>query len=362
MMKCHVLILICLIHCNCLLAQVSNFEKEAQTLLQEAIEENQTIGIAAGFSTNGELLWQDAKGLRDAEKSIPFSPSTKTRIASITKPMTAIAILQLYERGQLHLDTPIQTYLTSFPTKKEGNITIRQLLQHTAGIGGYKNVREQENTSYYATIEEAVNIFKDRPLVSTPGQQFNYSTYGYVILGLILEKISGMSYQTYMQANIWDKCEMNNTGVEDSKHQVLEKSRVYHKNSKGKIVAAEQTDLSDRIPGGGVYSTVEDLLKFGDAVISNELIKESTFSEMISNPNLKAEGNGYGMGWYLYGENPNYGNVIGHNGSQTGASTFLMLLPEVKTTIIVLSNTSGAMQAISTITVKLFDIAHNARK
>jgi CubicO group peptidase (beta-lactamase class C family) len=83
---------------------------------------------------------------------------------------------------------------------------------------------------------------------------------------------------------------------------------------------------------------------------------------MISNPNLKAEGNGYGMGWYLYGENPNYGNVIGHNGSQTGASTFLMLLPEVKTTIIVLSNTSGAMQAISTITVKLFDIAHNARK
>jgi CubicO group peptidase (beta-lactamase class C family) len=165
-----------------------------------------------------------------------------------------------------------------------------------------------------------------------------------------------------MQANIWDKCEMNNTGVEDSKHQVLEKSRVYHKNSKGKIVAAEQTDLSDRIPGGGVYSTVEDLLKFGDAVISNELIKESTFSEMISNPNLKAEGNGYGMGWYLYGENPNYGNVIGHNGSQTGASTFLMLLPEVKTTIIVLSNTSGAMQAISTITVKLFDIAHNARK
>ncbi len=330
--------------------------------MENAVKENQSIGIVAGFSINGGIKWQEAAGFSNVKSKIAFDTLTTTRIASISKTMTAIAILQLYEQGKLTLDEPIQTYLPTFPKKKEGEITIRHLLQHSSGIDGYKNKKEQENKANYPSLSDAVSIFKDRELVATPGQAFHYTTYGYVLLGLIIEKVSGMSYESYLQSNIWDKAQMTNTGVEYINKDISNKSISYHKNSKGKITEAEQTNLSDRIPGGGMYSTVTDLLRFGDAIINFNLIKESTFEMMVENPNLKTEGNGYGLGFYLYGENPNYGNVYGHNGTQTGASTFLMLLPEQKTTIVVLSNTSGAIQTVSDITIKLFTLAYEAQK
>jgi len=275
--------------------------------------------------------------------------------------MTAIAIMQLYEQGKLSLDEPIQTYIPSFPKKKEGDITIWHLLQHSSGLGGYKNEKEQENRTHYPSLTDAVSLFKDRNLISTPGQGYNYTSYGYVVLGLIIESVSGMSYESYMQTNIWDKAQMHNTGVEYFGRDVAKKSLLYHKNSRGRINLANQTDLSDRIPGGGFYSTVSDMLRFGDAVLNNSLIKASTFKMMLENPNLKAEGNGYGFGWYLYGENPNYGNVVGHNGAQTGASTFLMLLPDQQTSIVVLANTSGAIQSAWNVTIQLFDISNEAK-
>ncbi|MFD2200921.1 serine hydrolase domain-containing protein [Shivajiella indica] len=344
-----------------LFGQEKNFQTKANDLIQSAINDNQTIGIVAGFCINKEIKWQQGAGYCDLKNKIAFDTLTKTRIASISKPMTAIAILQLYEKGKLNLDEPIQTYLPAFPKKKEGDITIRQLLQHSSGIDGYKNNKEQENETNYANLEDAVSIFKDRILIATPGESFNYTTYGYVVLGLIIEKVSGMSYESYLQTNIWDKAKMTNTGIEYFNKEIPNKSMIYHKDSNGRIKEAKQTNLSDRIPGGGFYSTVTDMLKFGDAILNNTLLKESTFKMMTENPLLKTKGNGYGLGWYLYGENPKYGNVYGHNGTQTGASTFLMLLPKEKTTIVVMSNTSGAMQIVSDITIKLFDIAAEAK-
>lgn len=345
-----------------LFGQEKTFQTKASDLIQNAVNENQTIGIVAGFCINGEIKWQQGAGYSDLKNKIAIDTTTVTRIASITKPMTAVAIMQLYEQGKLSLNEPIQTYLPTFPKKKEGDITIRHLLQHSSGIDGYKNNREQENETNYANLEDAVTIFKNRNLIATPGEAFNYTTYGYVVLGLIIEKISGMSYESYLQANIWDKAQMTKTGIEYFDTVTSNKSMIYHKDSKGRIKEAKQTNLSDRIPGGGVYSTVTDMLRFGDAILNNTLLKETTFKMMTENPLLKTQGNGYGLGWYLYGENPNYGNVYGHNGTQTGASTFLMLLPEQQTTIVVMSNTSGSMQIVSDITIKLFDIAAEAKE
>ena len=345
-----------------LFGQEVTFQTKGNDLIKSAVEENQTIGIVAGFSINGEIKWQEGAGYSDLKNKTAFDTTTITRVASIAKPMTAIAIMQLHEQGKLKLDEPIQTYLPTFPKKKEGEITVRHLLQHSSGIDGYKNNKEQENKTNYATLSDAVSKFKDRNLVATPGESFYYTTYGYVVLGLIIEKVSGMSYESYLQTNIWDKVQMTNTGIEYFDKVIPDKSMIYHRDSKGRIKEAEQTNLSDRIPGGGIYSTVTDMLKFGDAILNNSLIKESTFRMMTEDPKLKIQGNGYGFGWYLYGENPNYGNVYGHNGTQTGASTFLMLLPEQKTTIVVLSNTSGAIQTVTTITIKLFDISAEANK
>lgn len=356
-MKNLIILINCFLSAVRLFGQDGTFQTQADNLLKKVVKENQSIGIVAGFSINGDIKWQNAAGFSDVESEFTFDTLTKTRIASISKVMTAIAIMQLYEQGKLKLDDTIQTYLPAFPRKKEGEITIRHLLQHSSGIDGYKNNKEQENKINYPTLSDAVAIFKDRDLVATPGQSFHYTTYGYVALGQIIEMISGMSYEAYLQTNIWDKAQMTNTGIEYIDRVISHKSMMYHKNSKGTIISTEQTNLSDRIPGGGVYSTVTDMLRFGDAILNFSLIKESTFKLMVEAPNLKMQGNGYGLGLYLYGENPNYGNVYGHNGTQTGASTFLMLLPKQMATIVVLSNTSGAIQAVTDITIKLFDIA-----
>lgn len=339
-------------------AQNTSVKKECEQLVESAIQQKQCIGIAAGFSKGNGETWMFGAGVSDIPSNQPFEPATKTRIASITKPMTAIAVMQLYENGLVDIDKPIQQYLPDFPEKEEGVITVKNLLQHTAGIGGYKSDKEQENTKQYSSLEHAMAIFKDRSLISVPGEEFSYSTYGYVILGALIEKVSGKSYEQYLRENIWFKAGMTNTGIESANTDLPKLSSIYHRNSKSKISEAKRTNLSDRMPGGGVYSTVSDMLLFGDAVLNHSLVSESTLSVMIEDAKVKKDGSGYGLGWYLYGVNPKYGNVFGHTGAQTGSSAFLMLLPEEQTSIIVLSNTSGAMNKVSEIAVKLFDLAH----
>lgn len=349
------------LHGFALVGQDTSFRSNANTLIQAAVSEGQTVGIAAGFSMDGEIRWCAGAGHSDLANGLAFDTTTTTRIASITKAMTAVAIMQLVEQGRLDLDVPVQTYLPDFPKKKKGDITLRQLLRHTAGVGGYKNNREQENTTHYASLADAVALFKDRDLMAPPGEAFHYSTYGYVLLGHVIEKVSGMPYGDYLKTYIWDPAGMASTGIEPGGQRMRNGSQLYHKDAKERITPAERTNLSDRVPGGGVYSTAGDLLRFGDAVLDERLITGATFRMMLEDPKLKTGGNGYGLGWYLYGENPLHGNVVGHNGAQTGASTFLMLLPDRKTTVVVLSNTSGAMRTVTDITIKLFDVAASAR-
>ena len=340
--------------------QSLDYKAKGDSLLNAAVAEGYCVGISSGFSIDGEIVWQGSAGELDLSNHTEFLPSTLNRIASIAKPITAIAILQLYEKEKIDLDASVQTYLPDFPVKSEGAITIRHLLNHTSGIGAYKSNKERENQKHFETLEEAIRVFEARDLLSIPGESYAYTTYGYVVLGRVIEVVSGLEYGTYVQNFIFEPLKMNHTGVEISGKNYAHKSNLYHRNSKGKISKAEQHDLSNRVPGGGFFSTVPDMLKFGDAILNHTLISKTTSDMMFANTGIKKEGNGYGLGWYLYGENPLYGPVYGHNGAQTGASTFLMLLPDQSTSIVVLSNTSGAMQQVSDITIKLFSVSAEA--
>lgn len=336
-------------------------DAEAQQLLDAAIAEKQFIGVAAGIAVGDEIVWKSGAGFADLEKKTPFSTTTLTRPASIAKPMTAIAVLQLYERGQLDLDLPIQTYIPDFPRKTAGDITVRHLLTHTSGIRGYASVKEAETTTNYPTLADAVKSFQDRDLLGKPGQVFEYTTYGYTVLGLIIERVSGLSYGEFLQKNICQPAGMDHTGVEIYGTDYPGKASLYHNHGKGKIKPGKANNLSNRIPGGGLYATVTDLLKFGQAVLDHRLVKASTLEMMLTDPGIRQGGNPYSMGWFLYGMNPKYGNVIGHSGEQTGASGQLMLLPEVNTAIVVLANTSGAWREAFQLSVRLFDIAAEAQ-
>ena len=339
------------------LAPRAGAQEKARQLVDGHVANKDLMGIAAGSSVQGKTAWAYAAGFADEDAARAFEVGTLTRIASVAKPMTAIAVMQLVEQGKVDLDAPIQTYLPEFPVKAEGTITVRQLLQHTSGTGAYLTTKERENTTYYPTLSDALGIFQDRKSIAAPGTAFNYTTYGYVVLGAMIEAVSGMTYPQYMQANIWGPAGMLNTGIEVLAKRSPRNATLYHANGKGKLTRSTPTDLSDRIPGGGLASDLADMLRFGEAVLNGTLIKPATLELMLKDPGVKAEGNGYGLGWYLYGADPVHGPTYGHNGAQTGCSAFLMLRPQDSTVVVVLSNTSGAMPAVTDITIKLFDIA-----
>lgn len=327
---------------------------KATALIQQLVTEYNVAGAAAGYSVDGETIWQSNAGYADKKTKQKFEASTITRLASIAKPMTAIAVMQLVEQGLIDLDVPIQTYIPGYPKQEKTQITARHLLSHTSGIGGYKDGREAQTKKEYAHLSDALVIFKDRDLLFEPGTRYNYTTYGYTVLGVIVEKASGLSFGEYMQKNIWVKAGMMNTGVEKFGAKKPNQSSLYEQNSKGKTREGKENNLSNRIPGGGVYTTLEDMLKFGNAVINNVLVKESTMTLMRQHHSLEKEANGYGFGWFLYNPKPNEGAIIGHSGEQTGSATQLLIVPHLKIVLVVLTNTSGTYKYVTPATFNIF--------
>ncbi|MEM7515095.1 MAG: serine hydrolase domain-containing protein [Bacteroidota bacterium] len=348
---------------TCLLFQMGFCQELASPdqLLKEMITEKGIIGITAAYSTNGETVWEGAEGFACKEGEIPFSGSMLTRIASIAKPMTSIAAMMLVEEGKLELDAPISNYLPDYPQQGETSITVKHLLGHTSGIPQYQSGKEAQNKTHYSSLQEAMTIFQDRPLLFEPGSGFFYTTYGYVVLGRILEVASGLSYEGVMQSRIWDRAEMKNTGIEYIGTSYENKSCLYHKDKK-KAKEGKQNDLSNRIPGGGFYSTLDDVMKFGNALLEGKFISDSMIEEMTTNQQAKKEGNPYGLGWFLYAPAPNENLVIGHSGEQTGVSAQLMILPKSKTVVVVLANTSGAWKEVVGLSSKLIQISEAGRK
>lgn len=337
-----------------------DFAKE-DSLLRSFFSKQAFHGGGAGFATAGEIKWSNAVGFANAESEVAFTIETPTRIASIAKPMTAIAIMQLVEAGKLDLDKPIQAYLPNYPSKKEGVQTTRQYLNHTSGTDHYKNGKEANNMKNYNSLKDAADIFKERKLVGKPGEVYNYTSYGYVVLGRIIESISGLSYGEYMHKHVWEPAGMTNTGIEPYGDPRLDRTECYSKGKKG-FNLETRTNISDRIPGGGLYSTVTDVLKFGMAVIENKLIKQETLRQMLDAKSLKEQGNAYVLGWYHYGENQRFGEVFGHSGGQIGCSAQLLILPEIESVTLAACNTSGAGNEVFQIVYQLFDSAGKAFK
>ena len=333
-------------------------EAKANQLLTQVVDKNIYTGVAAGISIQENRVWLKAAGHSDKANNKAMEVQTITRTASIAKSMTAIAVIQLVEQGLIDLDAPIQTYIPDYPTKKAGTITTRQLLYQTAGIPNYASVKEVQNTKAFPSLANAVDVFKNRDLIHQPGTAFSYATYNYVVLGLIIEKVSGLTYEAYMTKNIWEKAGMQHTGVEKYKSQYANKSSLYHRNKKGKIkFANKENDLSNRIPGGGFHSTVEDLLRFGEAVINNELISAESLQMMLTKSNVEKPGNPYGMGWFMYGGKANPSGCFGHSGEQTGVSAQLMILPSRETVVVVLANTSGSWHEALELSIKLLNLS-----
>jgi len=329
-----------------------------QQQLDEIVKNKMVIGVAAGYTIDGTIIEQVVAGYADKNTLKQFELDTKIRMGSIAKSITALAVMQLVEQEKIDLDTPIQNYISDYPKYKKTQITIRHLLSHTSGISGYKDGRESNTTTQYPTLHDALSLFKDRKLLFEPGTQYSYTTYGYTVLGAIIERVTGQTFETYMKENIFEKAGMTNTGVEKFEKELENESKLYHRNNgKGKAKPAKENNLSNRLPGGGLYTTLIDMLKFGNAVLNNTFVKKKTLTLMRQHHSLEKENNAYGFGWFLYNPKPNEGAIIGHPGAQTGCTSFLFIVPEKKAVSVILSNTSRTQSSVDPIANNLLRLS-----
>ncbi len=341
--------------------EVTQIQERATILLEECIDFKEMVGISAAISYGGKVLWKDAQGHIDLASNQSADPDMINRIASISKPMTAVAILQLMEKGKLKLDDPVIKHLPSFPQKYK-DISIFHLLNHSSGMKAYKTTAEAFPTKNYNTLLEAMEVFQNRPLANEPGEAYNYTTYGYVVLGAVIEASSGQSYRDYMMDNIWKPAGMEMTDVEIFGRQYDNKSKLYRARN-SELIEDTNTNLSVKVPGGGIQSTAKDLLLFGQALIDHRLLSKETFEMMIEDTGIKKAGNPYGLGCFIYGKKDDeFGRIIGHSGSQSGTSTQFMIYLDHQVVVSVLSNTSNSWNRVFPLSMELAELVLDPSK
>jgi serine beta-lactamase-like protein LACTB, mitochondrial len=317
---------------------------------------NSVPGISVAVVQNGELVWSSGFGMADLENFVPATASTLFRLGSISKPITATAILQLSERGKLDLDAEVQKYCPAFP-KKEWPITTRELLGHLGGIRHYnpdgKGDIPDDSAKHFASMEESLQIFANDPLLAKPGTKFHYSTYGYTLLGCVLEGAVSEKYVDYVKENVFEPAGMGETQADNFFAVIQHRSRWYHKDKAGVVQNAGVLDSSYKIPGGGLISSADDMAHFEIAILANKLLKPAT-RELMWTPQKAADGsqNGYALGW---GTQKKYGlALVEHTGGQQGTSTSIILVPERRAGIVVLANMDNVdSAALSTEILKI---------
>jgi serine beta-lactamase-like protein LACTB, mitochondrial len=325
-------------------AQQKSLSAEKRAEIEKAVSSfmsaNRVPGIGAAVVLEGEPVWSSGFGMTDLENSAPATSSTLFRLGSISKPITATAILQLWERGKLDLDAPVQKYCPVFP-QKEWPITSRELLGHLGGIRHYnsdgKGDIPEDSARHFSSMEESLQIFAADPLVAKPGAKFNYSTYGYTLLGCVLEGAASEKYVDYVRENIFKPAGMAQTQADDFFSIIPHRTRWYHKDKSGIVRNAGVLDSSYKIPGGGLISSADDMARFEIAILADKLLSGATRDLMWTS--LKtADGKltGYALGW---GTSDRIGvRVVAHTGGQQGTSTAFAVVPERRAGVVVLAN------------------------
>ena len=328
--KYFILLFFCfLFYTQSLFSQKNDIEtfKKLSEYLQTYIDYKRIPSISAGVYKKGKIFWLDAKGLIDLENFVPAKNTSLYRIASITKSITAVAVMQLYEKGLIDLDAEINTYVPYFP-KKKWKLTVRHILNHTGGIRSYRSEEEFNSKMFYSTIKDAVLTFANDDLLFEPGTKYNYTSLGYSLLAAVIENVSKTSFENYLRKNIFEPAGMRATRVDRQRSIIYERVRGYEKSPDRRFINSPLADLSFKIAGGGLISTSEDLLLFVKALLEEKLISKSTLQMMINPTILKTSQRiNYGFGFSLADPSDSL-NWFGHEGRGTGFSSGIIIIPD----------------------------------
>lgn len=341
-MKKTVLAILALTMINMLYTALASASSDYQQWLEEAYPADGP-GAAVIVVRGDDVLFRSASGMADMELGVPLSPDHVFRLGSITKQFTAAGIMLLEDMGKLNVSDNINQYLPDYPTQGH-TITIEQLLSHTSGIFNYTNIPGYFNGVEIrkdVTTDELIEVFANLPMDFAPGEQFRYSNSGYVLLGAIIERVSGQTYADFIQRAIFDKL-----GMQHSYHggpQIILNRANGYGGQAGDYHNAGFLSMTQPHGAGALLSTVDDLAKWSTALFGGELVSKASLKKMTTDFELNnGEHAGYGFGFGIgkrFGE-----DQIAHNGGIHGFSTSGIWLPKQKIYVAVLANNgdSGA--------------------
>jgi len=337
-MKSIYLLFTLLLQCAIVCAQdYSQAIEKARFLITNHQQQTNIPGIQVAVFADDSLIWSEAFGHSNLSEQKPLTKNTQFRIASVSKPVTAVALAKMMEQGEIDIDKAIRYYLPEFP-EKEFPITARQLAASTSGIRHYQAKDLRYNTTNYASVIASLEKFKDDPLLFEPGTGYHYSSYGWVLLSAVMEKAKGLAFDQIMQET-WDDLGMKNTAFDEPNKQSDIKSTFYIYDKKEGRVEAPKDNRSYMYAGGGYLSTAEDLAKMGNNLLNGNYLKQETVSTLFQSQQLKDGSNTfYGLGWET-GESRLSTPIVYHGGSMSSARSHLVLYPEENIVFAYVSNT-----------------------
>jgi D-alanyl-D-alanine carboxypeptidase len=291
---------------------------------------------AAILARNGKSVFAEAYGLADREHKTPNTLKTRFRIGSMNKMFTAVATLQLIQAGKLGLDDPLGKYLSDYPNKElASKVTIQHLLTHTGGTGDIFGPEYRAHRLELRTLQDYVKLYGSRGLQFEPGSQWRYSNYGFVLLGLVIEKVSGQSYYDYVRENVYKPAGMTSTGSEPEDQPDKDRSVGYtHMGGNGWHPNTDTLPYRGTSAGGG-YSTVEDLLRFAAGLQQNKLLN-AHYTELLTTGKVEARDGRYAYGFDDHTMNGT--RCFGHGGGAPGMNGDLQICPGSGFVVVVLAN------------------------
>lgn len=326
--------------------------------VKAAVAEHQVVGLQLAVGVGDEVAWTAGYGMADLEHDVPVTSSTRFRTASISKWMTASAAMRLVEQGKLDLEAPVQDYCPNYPQKR-WKVTTRHLLQHRAGVRHYwganrepreteaqreelRRHRDEERlrmTLRYTDVIRPLDRFKDDSLLFEPGSRFHYTSFGYRLVGCVLQGGARESYRQLMDKLVFQPAGMTQTLEDDAYAIVPGRARGYT-SERGKLRRSQFRDVSENLPAGGHLSTAADLVTFALAFDGGRLVTTESQALMTTAPaGAENDESYYGFGVNVARVQDLGGRtVLSHSGGQNETRTLLVLLPESDVAVAAMTN------------------------
>ncbi|HEB53716.1 MAG TPA: class A beta-lactamase-related serine hydrolase [bacterium] len=311
--------------------------------LRARIAQDGIPGLSCAAVVGEEMVFAAGFGLADLENDVPATERTVYRLASISKPVTAVLAMQLVEQGVLDLDADVHTLVAAWPEKR-WPVTTRQLLGHLGGVRHYQG--EGESTRHYANQIAGLARFAKDPLLHAPGSRFRYSSYGFNLVAAVLEARTGRPFPALVRERIAVPAHAPTLQDDDQRRLIKWRAQGYRRVD-GELVNSRLMDSSYKLGGGGLCASAPDLARFARALMAFELVGKDSLTAMWTGQHTRdGRPTNYGLGFAVRtvdGE-----QVVSHSGAQARVSTMLVMLPAHRIAVVVMCNLEGVKLAAMT--------------